>query len=296
MKKAWYILNYHDINWELGPINFGIGGTFSPDMFAEHLTYLCNEFEFVTIDEGLNRTLNNNINSPMLSFWFDDGLVGVRKYGFDILESYNAKGAISINSNFLIRKEMFWRFKLSYISSTDGLKVLRSRLRKYGYSFKYNVKDFTLNNFSNDILNVINLTYKEYAPEYFRKDAFRIFDTIEGIKFLHENGWTIANHSAAHYPITEQSGISQLSEEFKKCEKSIKENFNIDTPFWVSPFDRVHYRAERLFEIFNNINDGSKYLVMVGNRINYDISNNIIYRLDIGDKNGREISRFLKKK
>ena len=30
---------------------------------------------------------------------------------------------------FLLKKEMFWRFKLSYFSSTDRLKVLRSRLK-----------------------------------------------------------------------------------------------------------------------------------------------------------------------
>ena len=95
-------MNYHDINWELGPINSGIGGTFSPNMFYEHLKCMQDHFEFVSIYEGIDRLNKNKINKPILSIWFDDGLVGVRKYGFDILEHFGLKGAISINSNFYL--------------------------------------------------------------------------------------------------------------------------------------------------------------------------------------------------
>tara|TARA_Y100001970_G_C14122393_1_gene797040 strand:+ start:442 stop:1335 length:894 start_codon:yes stop_codon:yes gene_type:complete len=295
LKNALYILNYHDINWELGPINSGIGGTFSPEMFNEHLKYLSDDFQFVSVSDGIDRLRNNNINNPLLSIWFDDGLIGVRKYGFDILESFGIKAALSINSNFLLKKEMFWRFKLSYIASTDGLKVLRSRFKKYGYSIKNNVRDFSINNFSKDILDVIDLTYEEFSPEYFREDAFRIFDNVEGIKFLLNNGWTIANHSASHYPITEQSAISLMNEEFIKCEREIQQCFGISTPFWVAPFDRPKYRADKLFEKFNDINDGSKYLVMVGNQINYQIRDNIIYRLAVPNVNGKNLLKHIKR-
>ena len=295
LKNALYILNYHDINWELGPINSGIGGTFSPEMFNEHLKCLSDDFQFVSISEGINRLRNNNINSPLLSIWFDDGLIGVRKYGYDILEDFGIKAAVSINSNFLLRKEMFWRFKLSYIASTDGLKVLRSRFKKYGYSIKNNVKDFSINNFSKDILDVIDLTYKEFSAEYFREDAFRIFDNVEGIKFLLNNGWVIANHSASHYPITEQSAIAIMNEEFIKCEREIQNCFGISTSFWVAPFDRPQYRADKLFEKFNDINDGSKYLVMVGNQINYQIRDNIIYRLAVPNVNGKNLLKHIKR-
>ncbi len=295
LKKAWYILNYHDINWELGPINYNIGGTFSPEMFNEHLKYLSDNFEFVSITHGIDRLQSNNINNPLLSIWFDDGLVGVRKYGFDILESYGIKPALSVNSQFFLKKEMFWRFKLSYIASTDGLKVLRSRLKKYGYSIKNNVRDFSISSFSKDILDVINLTYKEFAPEHFREDAFRIFDDVKGIKFLLNNNWVIANHSASHYPITEDSAISLMNEEFLKCEEEIQKHFDINTPFWVAPFDRPNSRANKLFEKFKNFNDGSKYLVMVGNQLNYQIKDNIIYRLTVPNLNGKNLIKYLKK-
>ena len=33
-----------------------------------------------------------------------------------------------------------------------------------------------MNSFSKDLLDVIDMTYDEFSPEHFRKDAFRIFD------------------------------------------------------------------------------------------------------------------------
>jgi peptidoglycan/xylan/chitin deacetylase (PgdA/CDA1 family) len=293
-KKAWYILNYHDINWELGPINSGIGGTFSPEMFNEHLKSLNSEFELISVSEGFNRLKNHDIDRPILSIWFDDGLIGIRKYAFDILESYGIKAATSICSSFFLKEEMFWRFKLSYIASTDGLKVLRTRLKDYGYSIKNNVKNFSMNSFSKDLLDVIDKTYDEFSPEHFRKDAFRIFDDVQGINFLIKNKWTIANHSASHYPVTEQSANSLMFEEFNKCEDEIQKYFGISTRFWVAPFDRPNFRAENLFEKFSDVNDGSKYLVMVGNQVNCNIKDNIIFRISVPYLNGRNLITYLK--
>ena len=295
LKKAWYILNYHDISWELSPINSGIGGTFSPDMFNEHLNYLNDNFELVSVFDGVNRLQNNNIDKPLLSIWFDDGLIGVRKYGFDILESFGINAAISINSNFLLRKEMYWRFKLSYLASTDGLKVLRSRFKKYGFKLKNNIRDFSIDYFSKDMLNDIDSIYKDFSSKYFREDAFRIFDNVEGINFLYNNNWVIANHSASHYPITEETAIHLMKEEFDKCEKEIEKNFKYSSPFLVAPFDRVNYRSFKLFKEFNDINDGSKYLVLVGNKINYKMTNNIIYRFGVPNINGKSLIKYLKK-
>jgi peptidoglycan/xylan/chitin deacetylase (PgdA/CDA1 family) len=295
LKKGWYILNYHDINWECGPINSSIGGTFSPEMFYDHIKHLENGFEFVSVKKGLTKLSNNKINHPLLSIWFDDGMCGVRKYAFDILDSFAIKGVMSINSNFLLRKEMFWRFKLSYIASTDGMKVLRSRLKKYGYTIKDSVKKFTLDNFSKEILKEIDLTYEQFSPKYFREDSFRIFDTIDGIDFLLKNNWEIANHSASHYPVTEESSITIMEDEFLKCDEAIKNLFNMKTPYWVAPFDRTHKRADKLFEKFNNLNESTKYLVMVGNKINYSITDNIIYRFTVPNCNGKDLLSYLKK-
>ena len=109
MKNAWYILNYHDINWESGILNKKIGGTFSPDIFFNHLKVLNENFNLVSINEGLLKYQEGNIKEPILSIWFDDGLIGVRKYAYDILEDFKTKAAVSINSDFFLKKQMFFK-------------------------------------------------------------------------------------------------------------------------------------------------------------------------------------------
>ena len=47
----------------------------------------------------------------------------------------------------------------------------------------------------------------------------------DGIRFLLNNNWELANHSASHYPITEQSAIHLMEDEFINCDKIIKELF-----------------------------------------------------------------------
>ena len=190
---------------------------------------------------------------------------------------------------------MFWRYKLSYILSTDGFKVLRSRFKKHGYNLNMGIKDFAINNFSPDILKIIDLTYTEYSPDFFREDAFRLFDNINGIRFLLNNAWVIANHSASHYPITEDSGISMMQKEFNDCDVQIKKHLEVSTPYWVAPFDRPNKRAKNLFDHFANITDGTKYLVMVGNQPNFQIEKNIIYRISLPKVSGLELVKYLKK-
>jgi len=294
MKHAWYILNYHDISWELSPLNFSIHGSFSPNLFREHLRYLSEEFEIISISDGINRVLDCKVNNPCLSFWFDDGFLGVRKNAFEILNENGYKAALSVNSNFIQRREMFWRFKLSLICNTDFKRVLRSRLSKFGYKLNHNLLDFTLDNFSKDILVQIDRTYKECTSEEYRKDSFRIFDTIKGLKFLIKNGWEIANHSASHYPVTEESAIRYFNDEFKICDNFISETLGFKSKFWVSPFDRIHKRSENLFSEFKKVNKKNKFLVLVGNKINKQIDNNVIYRIWVPDLDGKSLIKYLK--
>jgi len=81
----WTILLYHNVSWEDSPFTRGIKGiTCPPDVFREHVDLLRKYGEIVSIDEGINR-LKFGRKGRIFSFWFDDGLEGVRKYAFPIL-------------------------------------------------------------------------------------------------------------------------------------------------------------------------------------------------------------------
>lgn len=281
MKNGWYILNYHNISWEETPYIRGIGGSLPPDIFRDYLEELNKHFKFVSIQEGFKQYRSGKIKEPLISFWFDDGLTGVRKYAFPLLEGYNVKGAMSISSKFMLREELYWRFKLSFISQVDGMRFLRSKLRKYGYKIDLSVKRFVMNSFSEEIVELIDSVYNVLTKEYTRKDAYRLFDDINGIKKLHNNGWEIANHSANHYPIGEDTYIHKLKDEFEECEKTLNKSLNVKTKYWVLPFDRDKHRSCKLIKDFTKLNDANRYLVLVGNKvnINYDNQGCVIFRI-----------------
>jgi len=294
MKKGWYILNYHDISWEENLLIRGIGGTIPPDVFKGHLEKLNQYFKLVSIPEGWKLFSQNKINEPLLSFWFDDGLSGVRKYAYPLLENYAVKGATSVNSRFMLRNEFFWRFKLSLLSQLDGIRFLRSKLKKLGFRQGTSIKKFVRINFSQEIVDIIDDLYMDFTNENFRKDAYRIFDTIDGTKELLDNGWLIANHSAAHYPLGENAHINRLQEQFLECEKDLNRLFKIETRFWVVPFGAK--KSGRLQEAFAKADDKDRRLVLVGNKVNRfcDKQNRLIYRIEVPICEGNKLITFLK--
>jgi peptidoglycan/xylan/chitin deacetylase (PgdA/CDA1 family) len=296
MKKGWYILNYHDISWEENIYLRGIGGTIPPDIFNSHLESLNQHGRLVSIEKGFNKFSSSDINEPLISLWFDDGFRGVRKYALPIIEDYNVTAAISINSKFLLSKELFWRLKLSYISQTDGLRFLRSKLRKIGYKTGESVKTFVLDHFSDEVLKAIDDVYIEFSNEDIRSDAFRIFDDVDGIEVLQKKGWTIANHSSSHYPVTEESYFDHFTDEFEECQKVIKKYYKIDTKYWVAPFDRTGKRAKNLLSSFI-LNSNEHFMVLLEDKINKypEKINKVLFRIVPPNFDGDELVKHLNK-
>ncbi len=267
MKAGWYIFLYHNISWEETPYTRGLEPTHPPNIFQDHLSRLSELGEFVSISEGLSRLDSGTVSSPTFSFWFDDGLVGVRKYALPLLEKYNVTGGLSVCSHFFNRQDFFWRFKLSYLSYIDGLRFLRHRLKKYGYTKGMSIKGFCLDNFSEAIVEEIDTVFRNVTSDPEREDAFRLFETKTGLMELKEKEWTLANHTAAHYPVGEDSFLSHFERQFSECEAEYKALFGEESKFWVLPFDRGKCRSRRLIERFRECAN-NRYLVLVGNKMN----------------------------
>ena len=290
---GWYIVLYHDVSWEEGPFVRHIGGTCSPDVFRDHVR-ACKEIgELVSIENGMARLGKNEISTPLISFWFDDGLVGVRKYAAPILEEHGITGAISVCSRFLNREEMFWRFKMSYLQSIDAGRFLRSRLRRYGYSNSHSLRNFTIDKFGNDVLSVVNTLYDEAVSDEVQSDAFRIFETPQGLLELQARGWTIANHSAAHYPIGEEHVMDIMMQQFEECEKAIRCLTGMASKYWVFPFDwNLESRAIRLVREHRDC----PIPVLVRNRVNVTSTveaEGMLFRIDAPFTNRKRMIEVL---
>jgi peptidoglycan/xylan/chitin deacetylase (PgdA/CDA1 family) len=283
LHPGWYIILYHDISWEENCYLRSIGGTCPPDVFRQHLCALTSLGDFVSVADGERLLRENAIDGPIFSFWFDDGLAGVSRHAMPILDEFNLTGAVSICSRFVRRTEFFWRFKLSYLNYIDGIRFLRSRLQNYGFRLGDSVKNFTLDNFSEKILEDINELFVRFTTPAQREDAYRIFLDREAVRLLYDRGWDIVNHSAGHYPISQEHSLSLLCPEFQECEAEIQDICRTPSRYWVLPFD-----ANTSQDVVRAAGScrGDRYLVFIGSRRNTAQACNperILFRFAITD-------------
>jgi peptidoglycan/xylan/chitin deacetylase (PgdA/CDA1 family) len=281
-QPAWYILLYHDVSWEENEYLKGLGGVCPPNTFAEHVQELTRIGELVDIRLGYEKYFEGTIDKPIFSFWFDDGFLGVRKYALPVLNSYGVNAAISINSDFMLGSDMFWRAKLSFINQVDGMRFLRSRLRKLGYNNKETVRSFVLDHFSLEIVHEIDQIYNRFAGSSAKEDIFLLYDNAAGINTLKDHLWEIANHTASHFPVGESTYISKFDDEFSTCNDVIEQKIGSRSDFWVVPFERKDKRDKYLWQVFNLSCPENEKLVLVGNRANVNSVSNkrIIHRVN----------------
>jgi Polysaccharide deacetylase len=294
MQSAWYVLLYHNVSWEENPYLRGLDVTIPPDLLREHLALLARHGDLVSVTEGLERLATGGFRRPTFSFWFDDGFVGVRRYAAPILAEHGAAGALSICSRFVTREELFWRAKLSYLHYLDDLQRFRSALQGLGAPPGRQVKDHVLDHFSPAMLQVLDQVYREMTTEQERADAFRLFDTAEGLADLRGQGWLLVNHTAAHYPVGEAAARALFASQFNECESALQELFGGASRCWVLPFDRERHRAPDVGDLMRR-DGGGRYLGLVGNRGNGVASTHdrVLYRIGVPVCTGRELVKLL---
>ena len=93
IKNGWYIILYHDINWEDSIFTQYIGGTCAPNIFFEQIEMMESLGQFVNIEDGAKLLNRKQIDKPYFSIWFDDGLKGVYNHAYPILNHFNIKPA-----------------------------------------------------------------------------------------------------------------------------------------------------------------------------------------------------------
>jgi peptidoglycan/xylan/chitin deacetylase (PgdA/CDA1 family) len=297
MKKAWYILNYHNISWEENAFLRPLGGSFPPDIFREHVRALNNHFRLTGVNEAYNLFKNGNIQEPLLSFWFDDGYTDVRKYALPILEEFKVDAAISINSSLMLKEESFWRFELAWLRHRDKISYFKNELKQAGILVPTNssMREFTLGGFSQELRAILHRVYHENSTPETQKVCKEIYDGVNGLKILGEKGWHLANHTASHYPVSEEGLLDMLVPEFVKCDNAMRDAFGKESDFWVLPFDRKP--AKELIPYFNQtMGETSKVLVHVRNKLNFNGGDpKHVYRIYIPDCGAKNLIRHLKK-
>lgn len=278
LSPGWYIVLYHDVSWEDSIFTRYIGGTCPPDLFEANIDSLGTIGELVSIDVGEELLRTDRLTKPYISIWFDDGLKGVLNNALPILQAKGLTAGVSLCSKFVAKQEFFWRFKLSYLNHIDGMRFVRSKLRKYDYQLSKSVKEYTNLNFSEEMLADIDQVYVDSTSDSFRQDAFRLFMDKSDVELLHSYGWTISNHTASHYRMSREYGPERVVNDFLACEEYLKDFTR--TNYWVIPFGTPKNLDE--FDQYIDARD-DRYMVFVNNKKNTSQLCNqdkVLYRID----------------
>jgi Polysaccharide deacetylase len=149
-----------------------------------------------------------------------------------------------------------------------------------------------MDRFGPEVLSIINTLYDEAVPAVMRDDAFRLFETVDGLSELYRKGWIVANHSAAHYPIGEKHLHHMLMDQFGECARWIQDVTGSDSDYWVFPFDRNTDPAA-ITVIQNSYPE--KIIVHVGDVVNLPLSSGkrILYRINAPANDGEQLEGTL---
>ena len=271
MRNGWYIINYHDVNFEDSILTRAIGGTLRPDVFERQMARLAGKFNFVSLEEGYERYCENRLDHPYLTIWFDDGFKGLHTYAANICDSFGICPTVSICSRFVERTELFWRCKFSALAHLDGLRLFRSAMRKHHAHVPFKVRAWSVANYDRRLLDELDAVYEEVTTPEFRELAFSIFLDRRDLAALKDRGWSIVNHSSDHSPWAPGVGWQTINQSFNECETLVAE-LGGDVHWWVVPFD---------FGFDNYVEQArstDKRIVRVGNRLNRSGEDAIIYR------------------
>jgi len=288
-----YVMCYHDIRWAEPWHLRGLGICLGPDRFMEHLNLYSDLGDIVTLEQGLRMLDNGNIGGPTFVLTFDDGYRGVLEHAAPTMAGYGAKGLLAINHGFLEARNVFWRAQLCWIRNSGGLDRLTKGLSDLGYR-SGSVRDYTMDNFSEQTLEIINQAYLDCDSSHRQRDLATLHLTRSEVVSLRDGGWEVANHSTRHLPLLETTASDSIMAEFETCESELQALLGTVTSRWVAPFDRPLNRSSRAVADFR-VAAGTRDIVLVDDRSTRtaDRSDNVIYRVFAPAGGPAELSRRL---
>jgi hypothetical protein len=269
VKSGWHVFNYHHISAIENPVTIHLGGSIRPEILYHQLKEMSAHGELISVEEGIKIfETKRKFDHPFFSVWFDDGFSSVKENAFEICEYFGVKSAISICSDFVLRKKMFWRAKYSILIYFGHLPKIKRALEKIG-----KIKSSTIFNFSLEENTIIDNLYDQLVPKNAQEKLFEVFDDIEGITYLKNNDWLILNHSSSHFPIPHNGGWSFMESQYERCNNEL--SYIIDRKdINVLPFDYGPIRNQ-----FNNAITEDRIWVRISNKSNpQNITENQIHR------------------
>ncbi len=213
------------------------------DFFLKHY----DPVDWKTVKEVIKNHGQFKKNSFLLTF--DDGMKEIYTTIAPILKEKGIPSVFFINPRFVDNKDMFYRFKISYLlTHIQENKPSQIQLQKIKtlLGFFENVEEhlmklgFNEHETINQIAGILNIDFNELL------DQLQPYLTTPQIKSLIDNGFSIGAHSLDHPSYHEVSYEEQIKQTYESI-KWIEDQFHIDYKLFSFPF-ADHFLQKHLFD------------------------------------------------
>lgn len=218
--------------------------------FRKELDFLLMHYEPVdwkTVKEVIRNQWQFKKNSFLLTF--DDGMKEIYTIIAPILKEKGVPSVFFVNPRFVDNKDMFYRFKISYILT----HILEKKTSQYqlgkiqtilGFNKKIRVHLMELGFNEKDkigqVADVLEIDFNELL------DQFQPYLTTPQIRSLIEQGFSIGAHSLDHPLYSEVSYEEQVKQTYESV-KWVEKHFHLDYKLFSFPF-ADHFLQKHLFD------------------------------------------------
>ena len=195
------------------------------------LQYKEKKYDFVSIDEALNRINSNsfiNNRSPFVCFTFDDGYIDNYTNAYPIFKKYNCPFTIYITTDFYEYKAFLWWYILEQIViSNDSVQLSNGKI--YDTSNR-ELKDKAFIDIHNMLSKINPLSLKSEFSDLFQRYSWNELQLIMELSMSPEQIYeiskdplcTIGAHSVSHPYLSNLNSQQQRAEIQKSIEKLSK--------------------------------------------------------------------------
>ncbi len=249
MPPVWTVLSYGHISHEEPAHLAAIAGAVCPpDRLREHLEALHQAGRFVGLEEGWAAVSSGPLRKPLFTLFFEGPYAGIAAAA-QLLDALPIKAAFAFPAP-STAGEPAWPYQLSFLSTCDGLRLLRGRLKSLGYEPGRPLLDFMYDNLSPSLLEILSAVYRRSVGKNACDEVARLFAKPSALRELAARGWTPVLQGSDLLPAGEHPGKGELERHFATDAALFRETFGTPARFRaLHPFHRPQKLAARLAEL-----------------------------------------------
>jgi peptidoglycan/xylan/chitin deacetylase (PgdA/CDA1 family) len=204
--------------------------------FERDIDFLLTHFQPISADDLLFHARNEKrIEKPAFHLSFDDGLREVYEVIMPILQRKGVPATVFVNSDFVDNRDLFFRYKAALIADKD--KSLKSEILKIKYPEQ---------KLLDDLAQTLNINFSDFLQKQ------KPYLTIEQIKTLQNNGFTIGAHSENHPNYNLISEKEQIEQTLNSC-AFVTRSFAVKKSFFAFPFSAAGVNDSFFETVYNSV-------------------------------------------